>query len=370
MLPHAAAKIPFMYSQKRISRPPFLCLWAIYIFPGSVNIFSCSRIGRPSVQYINCSQTHECEWKLGLAAQFLFWEYLFRIFVIVSLQCARSRSHGSETCVKTHLGIRVVWKGREGRSREDGEGPEYPSVCFLMLHVQYLELWVGLAASHGDVSLYPEPGGPVRVSQPHTLALHVAKIQVHTQGYLQVLFSHDSIKILKWGPSSTFHYAVNLRNLKWRPFSSFHYAVNLRILKYPIHYTDIPLFCRKRRPWDTQCIPGLEKAHFRLKNRILAQNYEYKALQRAPTKLNEIERRPTVEKRTPYLQMKVRWESNINVLFGISFTLKPNKKLTARINSFHLCSVIFQIWDLYFGHLCELSPPIVLSCNTGNRDSK
>ncbi len=34
------------------------------------------------------------------------------------------------------------------------------------------------------------------------------------------------------------------------------------------------------------------------------------------------------------LLLKGCWESNINVLFGISFTLKPNKKL--RINCFHL----------------------------------
>jgi len=33
----------------------------------------------------------------------------------------------------------------------------------------------------------------------------------------------------------------------------------------------------------------------------------------------------------PALQMKGWWESNINVLFGISFTLKPNKKLTTKI---------------------------------------
>jgi hypothetical protein len=133
-------------------------------------------------------------WDWGRAV--LFWEYLFRILGIVSLQCARRRTHGSETCVKTHLEIRVVWEGREGRSREDGEGPRI-FLCMFFICSMYLELWIGLAASHGDVGLYPEPGGPVRVPQAHSLAMHVAKIQVHTQGYLQVLFSHDSIKILK-----------------------------------------------------------------------------------------------------------------------------------------------------------------------------
>ncbi len=53
------------------------------------------------------------------------------------------------------------------------------------------------------------------------------------------------------------------------------------------------------------------------------------------------------------LHMKSWWESNINVLFGISFTLKPNKILTTRINCFHLCSVFFQIGNLYVDLLCN-----------------
>ncbi len=48
--------------------------------------------------------------------------------------------------------------------------------------------------------------------------------------------------------------------------------------------------------------------------------------------------------------LQCRWESKINVSFGISYTLKPNKKLTARINCFHFWSIIFQIGNLYVGH--------------------
>jgi hypothetical protein len=38
----------------------FMCLWAIYIFPGPVHIFPCSRISRPSWKCINLSQIYEC----------------------------------------------------------------------------------------------------------------------------------------------------------------------------------------------------------------------------------------------------------------------------------------------------------------------
>jgi hypothetical protein len=43
------------------------------------------------------------------------------------------------------------------------------------------------------------------------------------------------------------------------------------------------------------------------------------------------------------------------ILFGISFTLKAKKKLTTRINCFHLMIRNFPNWNFHVGHLCELS---------------
>ncbi len=44
----------------------------------------------------------------------------------------------------------------------------------------------------------------------------------------------------------------------------------------------------------------------------------------------------------------------MSYLVSLSHSIS-NKKLTTRINCFHLWSIIFQIGSLYLGHLCELT---------------
>ncbi len=74
---HTAKAIPFIYSfsgNTAASAPvsTFMCLWAIYISPGSVHIFRPAEKAGPSSEYIIRSQTHECgNWDCGPNIPFL-----------------------------------------------------------------------------------------------------------------------------------------------------------------------------------------------------------------------------------------------------------------------------------------------------------
>ncbi len=62
---HIATKIPFMYffsgnCAASVPISTLMCLWAIYIFSGSVHTFPAAKYVDRSWEQLNRSQTHEC----------------------------------------------------------------------------------------------------------------------------------------------------------------------------------------------------------------------------------------------------------------------------------------------------------------------
>ncbi len=93
LLSYTAKKLSFMYSfswNSAASVPilKVMCLWAIYIVPGSVYIFPSAKKGDRWWEYINRSQTHECgNW--GWDPNIPFLGIFVSNFGILSLQCKR-----------------------------------------------------------------------------------------------------------------------------------------------------------------------------------------------------------------------------------------------------------------------------------------
>ncbi len=61
----------------------FMCIWAIYIFPGSVYIFPPAEYADRSWEYINRSQTHECgNWDWDPDIPFLVSKLRYFVFAV------------------------------------------------------------------------------------------------------------------------------------------------------------------------------------------------------------------------------------------------------------------------------------------------
>ncbi len=108
---HTATAIPFIdsFSGNCAASAPvstFMCLWAIYIFPGSGNIFPPAEKADPSWEYIIRSQTHECgslDWGPDIPFLGIFVSN-FRHFVFA----VQSKMQSNNLLLYTHPPLPIV----------------------------------------------------------------------------------------------------------------------------------------------------------------------------------------------------------------------------------------------------------------------
>ncbi len=107
---HIATAFPFIYSFSGNSAtsapiPTFICLWAIYIFPGSVHIFHPAEKAEPMWEYIILSQTHKCgnwDWDPDIPFLGMFFSN-FRHFVF-----AVQTFTNNNICLSEQVNIRLT----------------------------------------------------------------------------------------------------------------------------------------------------------------------------------------------------------------------------------------------------------------------
>jgi hypothetical protein len=102
-----------------------MCLWAIYIFPGSVYIFHTEEQADPSWEYIIRSQTHECgNWDWGPDIPFLgifvsnFQHFVFAVYQKGFKMSTWCFTHGENIpqayiskFIKDRMQVLYTWKG-------------------------------------------------------------------------------------------------------------------------------------------------------------------------------------------------------------------------------------------------------------------